>query len=620
MVITYACSHEYHVSVEGNDGYHGTSSNPFRTISRAAEVARPGDVITVHEGIYRERVNPPVGGRSEKKRITYRAAAGEKVEIKGSEIITGWEPQGRGVWRASIPNVLFGDHNPFAINVAGDWLVDGHWNHTGEVYLNGHSLYEAETLEGVMNPVAHIRALDKEAARYKWYAEVGGSTTMLWANFHAADPNKEMVEVHVRETCFYPDAPGRNYITVDGFHMSQAATQWAPPSAEQVGILGTHWSKGWIIRHCIIHDSKCSGITLGKDRKSGHNGWIAGTSGADHYNRIIIKALEGSGWSMEHIGGHLVRDNTIYNCEQAGICGSLGAIASKITGNHIYNIYIRRQFFGYEIGAIKFHAPIDVIIARNCLHDAHKGIWLDWMTQGTRISGNLCYSNEMADLFVEVSHGPYLVDNNLFLSSTAVENWSEGGAYVHNLIAGEIRLNKVLDRSTPFHHPHATTIMGMSNITLGDDRFYNNIFMAPASTVSRSDRSGLNAYNVMDYEHPVYIDNNVYGGDAVPFKGEKAHVVLSFHDAGLKLEEQAGSLYLELALDDTLRKMKNPQVNSELLGTSVRTGSAWENPDGSSLEIDRDFFGKERSNLNPSAGPFEDPGSGLLRLKVWDFR
>jgi hypothetical protein len=47
---------EYHVSVKGDDTNKGTAKAPFKTISKAAEVAQPGDVITVHEGTYRERI------------------------------------------------------------------------------------------------------------------------------------------------------------------------------------------------------------------------------------------------------------------------------------------------------------------------------------------------------------------------------------------------------------------------------------------------------------------------------------------------------------------------------------------------------------------------------------
>ena len=616
LILSASCVNEYHVSPEGDDQNRGSSGSPFLTISKAAEVARPGDLVTVHEGIYREQVNPLFGGTSDKKRIEYRAAEGEKVEIKGSEVVKGWESLGEGVWKVILPNSLFGDHNPFDTNIAGDWLVDGGWNHTGEVYLNGKSLYETLTLEGVMDPQPFERALDSVAALYTWFCSVEEEHTTLWANFQSSDPNEELVEIHVRESCFYPDAPGRNYITLDGFHMSQAATQWAPPSAEQVGIIGTLWSKGWIIQNCTIHDSKCSGITLGKDRKSGHNGWEPGTSGADHYNRIVEKALKGSGWSMENIGGHLVSNNTIYNCEQTGICGSLGAINSVVEGNHIHHIWTKRLFFGYEIGAIKFHAPIDVLIKNNRLHDAHKGLWMDWMTQGTRITGNLCYNNELADLFAEVNHGPYLVDNNIFLSG--IQNWSEGGAYVHNLIAGEIILQKVLDRSTPFHHPHSTSILGLSNTTLGDDRFYNNMFLAPADSLVSNQWSGLNAYNQMDYEFPVFISHNVYHNGAVPFIGEEGKLICESGPNSLKLEESEGALYLNITLEKTTPELIRPLITTAFLGSAVRTGQAWEHPDGSPVIIDTDYFGKTRKLENPSAGPFEAPGSGKLRILVWN--
>jgi len=81
---------EYHVSTSGLDGNPGSRSKPFITISAAAAIAQPGDTITVHEGMYRERVNPPRGGASDRKRIVYQAAQGEQVVIKGSEVVKGW--------------------------------------------------------------------------------------------------------------------------------------------------------------------------------------------------------------------------------------------------------------------------------------------------------------------------------------------------------------------------------------------------------------------------------------------------------------------------------------------------------------------------------------------------
>ena len=44
------------------------------------------------------------------------------------------------------------------------------------------------------------------------------------------------------------------------------------------------------------------------------------------------------------------------------------------------------------------------------------------------MTGNLYHDNQSFDLFVEVDHGPFLVDNNLFLSPTMVLSVSQGGA------------------------------------------------------------------------------------------------------------------------------------------------------------------------------------------------
>ena len=104
---------EYHVSVNGCDRAEGSRENPFRTISRAAAIAETGDRVIVHEGVYREWVKPAHTGYSNISRITYEAAEGEKVVIKGSERIQNWEQTEGTVWKAVVPNTLFGDYNPY---------------------------------------------------------------------------------------------------------------------------------------------------------------------------------------------------------------------------------------------------------------------------------------------------------------------------------------------------------------------------------------------------------------------------------------------------------------------------------------------------------------------------
>ncbi len=197
---------EHHVAPRGNDAFPGTREAPFRTIQRAAEAAQPGDTITVHAGVYRERVNPPRGGRSDAERIVYQAAPGETVEIRGSEVVKGWTRAQGEVWTVEVPNTLFGDFNPFADEIRGDWFdPKGRKHHTGAVYLDGEWLVEAASLAEVLagKPSPH-GAL--------WFAEVGPAKTTIHAQFPGTDPNARLTEINVRKTVFYPDAPGRSYI------------------------------------------------------------------------------------------------------------------------------------------------------------------------------------------------------------------------------------------------------------------------------------------------------------------------------------------------------------------------------------------------------------------------
>lgn len=622
LITTAGSAKEYHVSVNGSDQNDGSVSKPFRTINFAAQLAEAGDVITVHAGIYRERINPARGGESDAKRIVYRAATGEKAEIKGSEVITGWKKEKDGVWKVTIPNSFFADYNPYKDSINGDWFNNhGRIHHTGEVFLNGKSIYEKETLEKVTKPVPDNKIQDPDGSTYTWYCTSDQANTTIWANFHQFDPNKELVEISARKTCFYPEKLGINYLTIQGFRISQAATQWGAPTAEQVGMIATHWNKGWIIENNVISDSKCSGITLGKERGTGHNVWTAdkeniNRDGNIHYIEVLFRVLR-NGWNKENIGSHIVRNNTIFNCEQTGICGSMGGAFSLIENNHIYNIWTKRQFSGAEIGGIKFHAAVDTQIRENRIHNTGRGIWLDWMTQGTRVSGNLFYGNDMEDIFLEVNHGPFVVDNNILLSPVSIRTQSEGGAYVHNLVAGAVHEWPDLNRFTPYFVPHSTDIGALTTIASGDDRFYNNVFIGNGGQTKKDSKTkyGLEIYN--NAKLPVWISGNIYYNGAKPSDKDVNFANDSVFNPEVKLIEEGANGYLQFKFNQAFYDHKIKMITTEILGKAKIPKAAFDNPDGSALKIDTDYFGVKRSELNPSAGPFENLTKGEVKLKLW---
>jgi len=586
---------EYHVSVKGDDTNKGTAKAPFKTISKAAEVAQPGDVITVHEGTYRERINPLRGGESDQKRIVYQVTPGEKVVIKGSEVIKGWRKVQNDTWKVAIPNSFFGDFNPYSDLIHGDWFnPKGRDHHTGAVYLNGHWLTEAANLNDVLKPIGNTPL---------WFGQVNETNTTIWAQFGDVNPNEAEVEINVRQTVFYPEKPGVNFITVRGFTIMHAATPWAPPTAEQIGLIGTHWSKGWIIENNDIRYSTCVGIALGKYGDQWDN---TSQNTAEGYVKTIERALE-NGWSKETIGHHVVRNNHISHCEQAGIVGSMGAVFSTITGNVIHDIHIRRLFSGAEMAGIKIHAAIDTEISQNHIYRTCRGIWLDWMAQGARVTRNLLHDNKTSeDLFMEVNHGPFLIDNNLFLSGRSLFDMSQGGAYVHNLFVGRIVLRPELRRSTPFQKAHSTEVAGLRNIQGGDDRFYNNLVIQPG---------GLDGYDKATL--PVQMEGNVYYNGAKPYFKETNYLEKAEFNPEVKVVEEGDSVFLHITLDDSFHALDTSLVTTAFLGRAKMANAAYENPDGTPLKINTDYFGKKRSEANPSAGPFENPEEGKLALKVW---
>jgi len=764
LVACSAWAREYHVSKAGDDGNPGSASKPFKTISAAAKVALPGDVVTVHEGIYRERVNPPRGGTSDNKRIVYQAAAGEKVVITGAEIITDWKKVGGDTWTVTLPNSFFGNYNPYTDIIRGEWHSHrGYPRHTGTVYLNGTWMDEAKLLEQVLPPTAlpagakadpkdtvlggktarypgraiaqteedtlyqtcrydmkgyrlavpngtyrvtlkfcepHFDAKGKRvcdvavqgktalrgfdifakvgqfaahdesfggvtvtdgqlkidiinrvsmacisgiavtsgdyskrincggpawkgyradpassrrgganlSGRPLWKAKVDAKTTTIWAQFRGVDPNKEHVEINVRRSVFYPDKPGRNYITVRGFVMRQAATPWSGAMSEQIGLIGTHWSKGWVIENNVISHSMNTGVTLGR-YDLGRYGIALPAVSAPGFVRSCELALK-HGWSRDKIGGHVVRNNHISHCEKNGIHGSLGGVFSTIEGNTIVDIAQRGWIGGPDVAGLKLLASNDVVIRGNHIYrcGGAGGIWLDWMAQGTRVTGNLLHDNSR-DLFMEVDHGPFLIDHNIFLSPNASMEWSQGGAFAHNLIAGALAQRRER-RKTPYFRSHTLRDMKISDIQHKDVRYCNNLFVGRASlSIYAKDEANLRAAG------------NVFLAGAKPGPHDRDAVVAADFDPGITLRQATDGWWLEMAVDPAwVSKRKRAVVTTELLGKAKIPDARFEQPDGTPYRLDTDYFGKQRAAEALAPGPFRFPRDKRIRVKVWDGR
>ena len=354
--------------------------------------------------------------------------------------------------------------------------------------------------------------------------------------------------------------------------------------------------------------------------------------------------------------------------------GHLGGVFSVIEDNHIHHINNKQNLAGAEIGGIKMHAAIDVLYRRNHIHHCTRGLWLDWQAQGTRVTQNFFHHNTLPclkgerepgvelfqalgeDVFIEVSHGPTLLDHNLFLSPRAVKLAAQGVALVHNLVGGSFAAVGIgtdngaptipSPRYTPYHVPHQTEIAGFMTFLHGDNRFYNNIFLQQAvnpalrmiETMMSSDGNrwddgcvtvgthrfdGYPTFEEWDRAFdgycgmgspdsdryysklPIWAAGNVYLNGAGHWDKETDFFCDDAHPVDLTVTEKDGSWVLSTDLYACLPEKGGALITTETLGQAFEPEQPFENADGTPITFDTDYFGDKHAAA-PLPGPFAE--------------
>jgi hypothetical protein len=411
-----------------NDRGPGTQSRPFRTISKAAEVLQPGERVVIAAGVYREFVQPARGGTGPDKMISYEAAPGAQVIIKGSEELNeGWEvsdsplrnaPPAK-IWKQKLPASLFKDlYNPFAmVLVPSDWSwldtkrvdMGPYFRRRGLVFVDGQPLEPVEQYRELGNiPLFQPLTPEEQAARLSGLPtrmrggpimqEIGGSPDgRFWVEHQGnvvhirvpkGDIGDSRIELAVREQVFAPRQSGLGYIRLKGLTFQHAANAFPPPQRGLVSTVGGHH---WIIEGNTFEWANGVGLDIGRQFSSGAPSPQAGEA-------------------------HVVRGNVFRYLGVEGI-GGMGTTNALIEDNLIEWVGWQDAERAWEAAGAKFHFARNMLFRRNVVrHIRHaNGLWLDVGNTNSRITNNVFADivSVSAAIHMEMSVEQNQIDNNI---------------------------------------------------------------------------------------------------------------------------------------------------------------------------------------------------------------
>jgi parallel beta-helix repeat protein len=218
----------------------GTSpGRPFRTISAALARALPGDEVLIASGTYRETLKFPRSGAGPGRRIRIAALPGAEVWVKGSDRVTGFVRERRGVWKRT------------------GWAV-----RSQQVIVDGRPLQQI----GATSP---FHAVKWEKDPILPVVGSGLSDLAPGSFFHDADratlyvrlpddgdPNAHLVEASVRHHVI--SAGPVSFIELDRLEFAHSNTSAIPAMMGIVNIEG----EGWLVSRCTFFQGDFGGLSI----------------------------------------------------------------------------------------------------------------------------------------------------------------------------------------------------------------------------------------------------------------------------------------------------------------------------------------------------------------------
>jgi hypothetical protein len=402
----HLCAAEFVVdqkNTAAKDDNPGTAAAPFKTINKAASVARAGDTVTVKAGLYREYIELLQNGAAAAP-IVFRADPPGSVVVSGADLVTNWEPLAGSEGLYSTPwNALFfmekdDKGQPIEFHPASAPL----WGRAEQVLVDGKQLKPCPNLDDLRKARAeYVSASDKgESPVLKTpMPRLGGpfngmftvdtrkeKKLYLWLA-DGGDPRQHPVELAVRERVI-GSTHAIEYVQVHGFVFKNAATFSQRPAVALYG-------KNNLLENCIVEEM------------SGAGAYVEGT-----VRHCVIRNNGNCGGGA--IGSNFVNEETLWE----------GNSWKPIDRN-------------WEAAGMK-SCRMDGGVYQRCVfrRNGGPGLWFDIHARNILVTECAFVENEGSGLFIEISRNVRVVHNLVLRNAVAAVgiidpgSWSSGGIHL----------------------------------------------------------------------------------------------------------------------------------------------------------------------------------------------
>ena len=362
-----------------SDENPGTEAAPWKTLARAAtaEELAPGDTVLIKTGVYRETMRIRVSGE-EGRPITFAAAPGHRVVVKGSEIL-------RGQWvnLQDDPDAP----EPFPDAFASIWRIE-----MGDEYFTDpdfpHS-YEDKSRRWISQVfIDDERALQQIGPDriYHLAAQYEGR-----AYVQPANPGRGVADM-IDNSFFFDPAEQMLYLKILGNPI------WYNI---EVGV------RGWVLTATDVHDVVVRGLEVRHNRQPGGQWSMCGISNSD---RVVFEDLRIYQADFGGLGIGRSRHCVLRNCDLSynGNTGLNMGWSEDILIEDctlMFNNY-RRFRPSWHAGGMKCIPGNKRVTVRGCEASYNinsDGIWFDADNEDIRIVDNVSHHNDGCGVFFEIN-------------------------------------------------------------------------------------------------------------------------------------------------------------------------------------------------------------------------